>query len=151
MDIFDGPNSFYKNESVYGKFIAETVPHKKGFFILAPSGTGKTHFVKRQTEKHWIDGDSLWTATRAHPETDWWRRGIEVIKEVDARSDVMTQEAKRQGLWILGASNNWLTPDAAVLPPWEVNVAYIKNGKKQIMMEVSPWTNWGSLRTTMTK
>lgn len=127
MDIFDGPNIFHKSEEIYKKFVNETVSHTKGFFILAPSGTGKTYFINQQKEKNWIDGDMLWIATRAHPNTDWWTKGLDVIKEVDARSDVVTQEAKRLGLWILGASNNWLAPDAVVLPPWDTNVAYIKN------------------------
>jgi hypothetical protein len=126
MDIFDGPCIFQKNEETYKKFLDETVRHSKGFFILAPSGTGKTHFVTRQNEKHWIDGDMLWMATGAHPDIAWWTKGLDIIQEVDARSDVITQEAKRLGLWIIGASNNWLAPDAVVLPPWETNVAYIK-------------------------
>lgn len=131
MDIFDGPSVFHKNDNIYKKFLNETRPHTKGFFILAPSGTGKTHFVNRQKEKNWIDGDVLWVATKAHPHTDWWTKGLEIIKEVDARSDVITQEAKRLGLWILGASNNWLIPDAVVLPPWNINVAYIKNRQEK--------------------
>ncbi|MCX6788309.1 MAG: hypothetical protein NTZ36_00300 [Candidatus Jorgensenbacteria bacterium] len=126
-DIFGGPNFFQKNEEIYNKFLNESVHHSLGFFILAPSGTGKTHFIVRQEEKNWIDGDTLWISTKAHPDTDWWTKGPEIIKEVDARSDVITQEAKRLGLWVLGASNNWLRPDAVVLPPWDTNVAYIKH------------------------
>lgn len=127
MDIFGGPSFFHKDEKVYKSFLEETIKHSRGFFILAPSGTGKTHFIRNQKEKHWIDGDTLWNTTRAHPNTAWWTMGLDVIKEVDARSDVITQEAKRLGLWILGASNNWLAPDAVVLPPWETNVRYIKH------------------------
>jgi hypothetical protein len=126
MDIFDGPDVFTKNEEIYKAFIYKTIPHSRGFFVLAPSGTGKTYFVVNQKENHWIDGDTLWTATGAHPNTDWWAKGLEIIKEVDARSDVITAEARRLGLWIMGASNNWLTPDAVVIPPLEVNTQYIK-------------------------
>ena len=126
MDIFDGPIVFQKDEEIYKKFLSETMPHSKGFFILAPSGTGKTYFTNRQTEKHWIDGDKLWVATNAHPDAAWWTKSFEVIAEVDARSDVITQEAKRLGLWIMGASNNWLKPDAVVLPPLKTNIEYIK-------------------------
>jgi hypothetical protein len=126
MDIFHGPSVFQKDKAVYDIFLKRTVPHSKGFFILAPSGVGKTYFVTHQKEYHWIDGDRLWVAARAHPDVAWWTMGLEVIEEVDARSDVITQEAKRLGLWIMGASNNWLLPDAVVLPPWELNVAYIK-------------------------
>lgn len=127
MDTPDVPNTSQENEEIYNTFLRQTIPHKKGFFILAPSGTGKTYFITRQKEKHWIDGDTLWTSTKAHPNTDWWTKGLKIIKEVDARSDAITQEAKKLGLWIMGASNNWLVPDAVVLPPWETNIAYIKN------------------------
>lgn len=126
MNIFNGSTVFQENEEIYRKFLGKTISHSKGFFILAPSGTGKTHFVSHQKEKNWIDGDTLWVATGAHPNIDWWTKGLEIIKEVDARSDIITQEAKRKGLWILGASNNWLVPDAVVLPKLETNIAYIK-------------------------
>jgi hypothetical protein len=131
MDIFDGSSVFQKDEEVYKKLLDKTVRHSKGFFILAPSGAGKTYFITHQKEKHWIDGDALWIATKAHPDIDWWTKGLEIIREVDARSDVITQEAKRLGFWIMGASNNWLAPDAAVLPPWETNVAYIKKRQEE--------------------
>lgn len=126
MDIFDGPSVFQKNTEIYKEFLDETIQHTRGFFILAPSGSGKTHFIKRQLEKNWIDGDKLWETTRAHPDAPWWTMSRDIIREVDARSDVVTQEAKRLGMWIMGASNNWLSPDAIVLLPWETNVAYIK-------------------------
>lgn len=90
MDIFHGPSVFQQNKKVYQPFLAETLPHMKGFFILAPSGTGKTYFVNHQSQKHWIDGDALWNATGAHPNVEWWTMGLEVIEEVDARSDVIT-------------------------------------------------------------
>lgn len=126
MDIFKGKTVFSENKEVYDRFINSTTPHSKGYFILAPSGAGKTHYVKNQIEKNWIDGDSLWYSAGAHPDGPWWTMGIDVINEVDARSDIITQEAKKVGLWIIGASNNWLIPDAVVLPPREVNVEYIK-------------------------
>lgn len=127
MNHFEPPSLFQEDNGVYARFLSETVNHSQGFFILAPSGTGKTHFISRQKEKHWIDGDTLWVATGAHPATDWWTKGLDVIDEVDARSDTVTVQAKRLGLWIMGASNNWLAPDAIVLLPWKKNVAYIKH------------------------
>lgn len=126
MDVFDGPRILTKSTDTYKVFLDETIPHTKGYFILAPSGTGKTYYTSRQIEMHWIDGDALWNAAGAHPQVQWWTMGLEMILEVDARSDVITQEAKRLGLWIMGASNNWLTPDAVVLPPLETNIEYIK-------------------------
>jgi hypothetical protein len=127
MNFFETPSILQEGVGVYQKFVRESVPHKKGFFIVAPSGAGKTYFVTRQEEKNWIDGDTLWIAGGAFPGDLWWTGGLEVIKEVEARCDVITSEAKRQGLWVIGASNNWLVPDAVVLPPLAINIAYIKS------------------------
>lgn len=122
---------FSSDKSRYDAFLEKTIPHKKGYFVLAPSGTGKTYFIKNlQKENHWIDGDTLWQSTGAHPDSAWWSQGLDVIKQVDARSDVVTAQAKECGLWVLGASNNWLRPDAIVLPDWKTNVRYIKTREK---------------------
>jgi hypothetical protein len=99
--------------------------HERGLFILAPSGSGKTYFVKHHSQKDWIDGDELWNAAGAHPKGAWWTQGLEIIEWVDQRSDVITQEAKKLGLWVIGASNYWLVPDAVVIPPWETHKNYI--------------------------
>lgn len=93
---------------------------------MAPSGAGKTYFVKNQSGNDWIDGDELWMATNAHPEGEWWLEPVETINEIDARCDVITQEAKKLGFWIVGASNNWLQPDAIVLPDWETHKQWIR-------------------------
>lgn len=116
---------FCDGESVLRQFQQEYVVHEKGFFILAPSGTGKTHYVKNQTVKDWIDGDEIWMAANAHPQTDWWTQGIEVINEVEQKSDMITKQAMKNGLWIMGASNYWLMPHAIVLPEWEQHKQYI--------------------------
>ena len=113
-------------DDIFREFSKGTVPHSRGFFILAPSGTGKTYFITHQVKKNWIDGDKLWVATGAHPDRAWWTEGLEVIKMVDAQSDAVTEEAKKRGFWIMGASNSYLVPDAVVLPPWEENVEYIR-------------------------
>ncbi len=118
---------FSSDKTPYDIFLQHTVPHRRGYFILAPSGTGKTYYIKNiQKDQHWIDGDVLWQSTGAHPDTEWWNQGLDVIKQVDARSDVITAQAKECGLWVMGASNNWLRPDAIVLPDWKTNVRYIK-------------------------
>jgi hypothetical protein len=39
----------------------------------------------------------------------------------------MTQQAKLQGLWIVGASNYWLKPDAIVVPHWSTHQKYIRH------------------------
>jgi len=120
------PLVFADGTSVYKKIAATHIVHKQGFFIMAPSGVGKTYFVDHQKEKHWIDGDKLWEATNAHPRGPWWLESLEVINEIDARSDIVTMQAKKLGFWIMGASNNWLKPDAIVLPHWSTHVRYIK-------------------------
>lgn len=116
---------FCNGEKVLEKFKKEYIVHKKGFFILAPSGAGKTYFVKNQTEKNWIDGDEIWTETNAQPKNDWWNKGLKIINEVEQRCDIITKQAIDNGLWIMGASNYWLMPDAIVLPDWETNKKYI--------------------------
>ena len=120
------PVSFTDNQDVYDNFLEKYKTHDKGFFILAPSGAGKSYFCKNQAQPDWIDGDELWIATKAHPEGAWWTEPLETIFRIDKRSDVITMEAKELGLWVMGASNNWLKPDAVVVPPWETHVGYIK-------------------------
>lgn len=120
------PVSFVDGKEIFKKFMDEYIVHKKGIFILAPSGTGKTHYVKNQKQKDFIDGDKLWTAAGAHPPTDpWWTMGIDVINQIDQRSDIITMYAKELGLWILGASQYWLKPDGIVIPDWETHKKYI--------------------------
>jgi len=121
---------FCDGEKVLKKFQKKYVVHKKGFFILGPSGCGKTYFVKNQKKKDWIDGDELWMATNAQPEDAWWTQGLEVINEVEQRCDVITKQAKKNGLWIIGASNFWLMPDAIVLPDLKTNKKYIIHREK---------------------
>jgi len=117
------PLMFADGSTVYKKFAQEFITHKKGFFIMAPSGAGKTYFIDRQQEKHWMDGDSLWETTNAHPSGFWWLG--DNIDEIDQRSDIITIQAKRFGFWIIGASNNFLKPDAIVLPNWSTHKRYI--------------------------
>lgn len=121
--IYSDGDSFY--DALGDKYIK----HKYGLFILAPSGAGKTHFTKSQTEQHWIDGDDLWIDAGAQPPPSekWWDQGIDIINRVDQRSDVITSEAKQKGFWIIGASSYWLPPDAIVIPDWDTHVSYIKN------------------------
>ncbi len=123
----DTPLVFKDGNDIYGAFQKQYETHKKGFFILAPSGAGKTHFIKNQDKNEWIDGDDLWQATNAHPNNDWWLESLEAINEIDARCDVVTQQAKKLGFWILGASNLWLAPDAIVIPDWETHKSWIKH------------------------
>lgn len=114
-------------ESTLAKMLETYRAHKSGCFILAPSGAGKSHYVRNQLEPDWIDGDVLWTQAGAHPDRAWWLEGIDVMNEIDSRSDQVTKRAKEKGLWIMGASCNWLMPDAIVLLDWEQHKAFIKH------------------------
>lgn len=116
--LSDGTNYFNELSKKYRK-------HKKGLFIMAPSGAGKTYFCEHQDEPHWIDGDELWVAAGAHPHGPWWLEPLEVINRIDQRSDVVTMEAKEAGFWVVGASNYWLQPDAIVIPDWNTHKKYI--------------------------
>ena len=120
----DTPLMFMDGSEVYKRFAKQFITHKVGFFIVAPSGAGKTYFIDLQKEKHWMDGDSLWEATNAHPYGPWWTEP-EKIQEIDQRSDIITMQAKRLGFWIIGASNDFLKPNAIVLPHWSTHKRYI--------------------------
>ena len=120
------PLIFSDGTDVY-KRLAETYQtHAQGFFILAPSGAGKTYFVKHQEVAHWLDGDDIWMMSKAHPEGEWWLESLETCIAIDSRCDVVTQEAKKLGFWIVGASNSWLKPDAIVIPDRATHIAWIK-------------------------
>lgn len=119
------PLKLVDGKDVFKKYMDEYVVHEKGLFILAPSGIGKTHFINNQSEKHWIDGDEIWTAAGAHPKTAWWTMGTEYTNEIDMRSDLITLYIKKLGLWVMGACHSWLKPDAIVLPDWETHKQYI--------------------------
>lgn len=119
------PLIFTDGTYLYNKLAKECITHKMGFFVLAPSGAGKTHFINHQKEKHWIDGDKLWEAANAHPKEKWWLSN-KLINETDPKSDVITVQAKKRGFWIMGASNSWLKPDAIVIPRWTTHKKYIR-------------------------
>lgn len=119
------PLMFADGTTVYEDLAKRYVRHEKGYFILAPSGSGKTHFIDSQKEKHWLDGDELWMLTKAHPEGEWWLEDLDIINQIEARSDVITIEAKNLGFWIIGASNVFLKPDAIVIPDWETHKKWI--------------------------
>ncbi len=120
------PVVFKDGTEVYTELAKKYVTHKTGYFIMAPSGAGKTHYVNAQKEMHWLDGDELWMKTNAHPDGAWWLAGTDKIIEIDQRSDIITIEAKKLGFWIVGASNSFLQPDAIVIPDWETHKKWIK-------------------------
>lgn len=121
----DTPVIFADGSKVYDKLAKEFVRHDKGLFILAPSGAGKTYFVNHQLKKDWVDGDNLWAITNADPTGDEWDSDIDLIQEVNDRCDVITNQAKKLGFWVMGSSNRYLKPDAIVIPPWEEHIKMV--------------------------
>ncbi len=121
------PLKFADGTKTYEKFAEEYIQHKKGYFILGPSGIGKSYFVRHQkvNEKHWIDADQIWRKARAMPIGAWWEN-LPAIEAIEQQCDIITVQAKKIGFWMLGASCDWLKPDAIVLPHWQTHVRYIK-------------------------
>lgn len=124
MDI-NTPVIFSDGTVFFNDLSKKYIRHGRGLFILAPSGAGKTYFVNKQEQKHWIDGDLLWPMANADKTEDGWNSSFELVMEVNNKSDVITHEAKKLGFWIIGSSNNFLKPDAIVLPDWSLHKKYI--------------------------
>lgn len=129
MDI-QTPIIFADGTNTFDKLKSEYLVHERGLFILASSGSGKSHYVSSQEAKHWIDGDVFWPLTGADPLHDEWEDDFEVVMEVNSRCDVMTYQAKKQGLWIIGSSNNWLRPDAVVILEKDKQRKFIQSRQK---------------------
>lgn len=119
------PFIFQDGTKAFKKLADQYNTHKRGLFILGPSGIGKTHFITHHGKNDWVDGDILWYATNALPGGKYWENGPEEINRIESRCDVITVEAKHKGFWIIGASNFWLKPDAIVIPDWETHKGYI--------------------------
>lgn len=119
------PLVFSDGSKVYEELAREFKTHNTGYFILAPSGAGKTHFINAQQTKDWMDGDTLWMATNAHPEGSWWLKPLAEINEIERRSDVITTQAKKLGFWLMGTDCYSIPPDAVVIPDWETHKKFI--------------------------
>lgn len=128
-DLYDEstPLVFTDGSLIYDKLKKEYITHCQGLFIYAPSGVGKTYFIKRQEKNDWIDGDVLWSRTFAFPNDDWWNRPEDEINTIERRADVITEQAKKLGFWIMGASCVSIKPDAIVIPPLKTHLKYIIN------------------------
>lgn len=120
------PLVFSDGTEIYNDLKKEYITHSKGYFIYGPSGVGKTYFINNQKVKNWIDGDILWSATKAFPSEDWWNWSGDEIDLVERRADVITEQAKKLGFWIIGASSVNAIPDAIVIPDFETHLQYIK-------------------------
>lgn len=128
-DLYDESTSlaFTDGTQIYNKLKKEYITHKKGYFIYGPSGIGKTFYINKQKEKNWIDGDILWSATKAFPSGDWWNLSGDEIDAIEMRADIITEQAKKQGFWIIGASSVNVIPDAIVIPDFETHLKYIQH------------------------
>lgn len=123
---------FCSGEDVFNTIINEGyIQHKTGLFILAPSGAGKTYFVTRQQKMDWIDGDDLWPVSGADDTDPSWNYDMNEVMELNLRCDIITLQAKKVGLWIIGSSNICLKPDAIVLPKWGLHRAYVSERQKK--------------------
>ena len=127
-DLLDNttPIVFSDGTDIYNELKKEYITHEKGYFIYGPSGVGKTYFINNQKEKNWIDGDILWEATKAFPKGEWWNLSGEEIDSIERRADIITEQAKKLGFWIIGASSVNMIPDAIVMPDLETHLNYIK-------------------------
>jgi len=127
----DVPLVFSDGTNFYKKLAKEYIVHKKGLFILAPSGVGKSHYYRNQKpgQKHWVDADRLWRWTKAMPAGAWWEKP-EITEQIEQQCDVITMHAKKLGFWMLGSANFWLKPDAIVIPHWKTHVKFIKIREK---------------------
>ncbi len=121
------PLIFSDGTKIYEELKKEYITHSKGYFIYGPSGIGKTYFINQQKEKKWIDGDLLWSITKAFPDGDWWNWSGEEIDQIERRADVITEQAKQLGFWIIGASSVNMIPDAIVIPDLKTHLDYIKH------------------------
>jgi hypothetical protein len=120
------PVIFSDGTEFFGNLANKYRAHSKGLFILAPSGSGKTHYIKAQKSNDWIDGDDIWVSAGAQPKSSWWLWDLEDIYKVERKCDVITEEARDMGFWILGSADYSLRPDAVVIPPWDIHRKYIK-------------------------
>jgi hypothetical protein len=125
IDSGSVPVIFSDGTKLYKELAEKYELHDKGLFILAPSGVGKTYYVNHQSKMDWIDGDSLWTVAGADYSQDEWGDNLDDVMEINARCDVITYQAKKQGFWVLGSSNYFLKPDAVVIPDWDTHLKFI--------------------------
>ena len=127
-DLLDDttPIVFSDGTDIYNELKKKYITHSKGYFIYGPSGVGKTHFINKQKENKWIDGDILWEATNAFPKGEWWNLSIDEMDCIERRADVITEQAKKLGFWIIGASSVNMIPDAIVIPDFDTHLKYIK-------------------------
>lgn len=96
LDSRSSPVVFTDGKTTSDRLAKSCSTHCYGLFVLAPSGTGKTYYVNGQHEKHWIDGDLLWTVTGSDYSDMKWISNIQEVSEIDARCDVITQQAKNE-------------------------------------------------------
>ncbi len=128
------PVTFIENVDFYKDLAGRYATHKRGLFILTPSGAGKTYYCRKQENKEWIDGDDLWVEAKAQPdplEYQWWEKGGEIINQVEQRCDAITAEAMVRGFWVMGSVNYAFKPDAIVLPKLDALMKRIQQREQE--------------------
>ena len=118
---------FTDGSNVYNDFDNEYNQHKKGFVILAPSGTGKTTFVNNQIgiKKNWIDTDILFGPKSLN--IDWMNSKNKVEEKLSyLRADYMLEQSKLYGYRIIGSLFYKYKADAIVLIPLNKHIEYVK-------------------------
>ena len=117
--------TFQNNSLFYEELELTYRKHGCGYFILAPSGSGKTYYCQNQIQLDWLDGDDLWRKSGATPKGSWWTESLSIINRIEKRCDIITEEAKENGFWVMGSSSYWLKPDAVVIPNWDTHLRFI--------------------------
>ena len=114
-DVFEDFNTAYKR-------------HDKGYIILAPPGTGKSHFVNSQkgTKKDWIDVDILFGEKSLN--INWNNcKNRDDLRLAYLRADYMLEHCKVYGYRIIGALFWEYKADAMVIIPLKQHIKYMKN------------------------
>ena len=118
--------TYTDGENIYNEIKKEYNTFKKGYFIYGPSGVGKSYYINNQKENNWIDQDYLCTKNNCFPSGAWWEGDDDTLDMIEKRMDIITDEYKRLGFRIIGASSYDLVPDAIVIPPLDTHLEYIK-------------------------
>ena len=89
----------------------------RGLLILAPPGSGKTHFVEQlPSPKEFVDSDEVLgnRGLGIHPSS--WHDQVHTLEEETAHyrlCEAYLTEMKEQGLWVVSCKGFWL--DASYL------------------------------------
>lgn len=98
---------FQENTTIYEKALEKVNKHNIGYYIFAPSCSGKSYYLNSKSNNDWIDGDFIWEESGAHPDsrTKWWEdENVYNLDLIDIKADIVTDEVRNIGGWMMGAS-----------------------------------------------